>query len=130
MGSPVLDLLYFIYSCTDKKLRDQHYENLFKFYHDEMREFLSQLGTDIDKYFPYSVLMEHLQHFGKYGLAIATMLLHLMTSESDEVPNFNEIFEGDEKDMIEAFTFESKNKAYYETRIRDVILHQIEKNYI
>lgn len=95
-----------------------------------MRTFLQELGTDIEKYFPFSVLQEHMLKFGKYGLAVATMLLHLMTSEADEVPNMNEVFEGSESDMIEAFSFESKNKDYYHTRIRDVILHQIEKNYI
>lgn len=71
-----------------------------------------------------------MKKFGKYGLAIATMLLHLMTSESEEVPNMNEIFEDGNENLIEAFTFKSKNQAYYEKRMRDVILHQIEQQYI
>lgn len=130
MGAPVLDLLYFIFSCTDKKLRDQHYSELLNLYHDQLREFSFELGSDIDKLYPKSALLEQMQKFGMYGLAIGTMLIHLMTSESEEVPDFSECFENGKNDMVEAFTFESKNKDYYHSRIRDVIIDQMHLNYI
>lgn len=131
MGSPTLDLLYFIYSCAGKTILDEHFDSLLKTYHNELKDFGAKLGSDIDKLFPYDVFMEHMQKFGKYGLAIATMLLHLMTSEVEEVPDMNEIFEdGNNENIVSAFTYKSKNEQYYQKRIRDVIIHQIEKNYI
>lgn len=42
--SPVLDLMFFIYSCTDKRLRDQHYEDILKNYYDELIKSMILLG--------------------------------------------------------------------------------------
>lgn len=36
IASPVLDILYFIFSCTTKELRDAHYDDFLKTYHNTL----------------------------------------------------------------------------------------------
>lgn len=35
-ASPVIDFVYFVFSCTTKEMRDIHYDNLLKTYHDHL----------------------------------------------------------------------------------------------
>lgn len=36
IASPVLDIVYFIFSCTTKELRDAHYDDFLKTYHNTL----------------------------------------------------------------------------------------------
>lgn len=35
-GSPVIDFVVFVFSCTTKEMRDIHYEHMLKAYHDQL----------------------------------------------------------------------------------------------
>lgn len=35
-ASPILDIVYYMFSCTTKELRDVHYENFLKTYHESL----------------------------------------------------------------------------------------------
>lgn len=41
-GPPVLDVLYFIFSCTEKELRDQHYDSFLDIYHSSLATHLAR----------------------------------------------------------------------------------------
>lgn len=41
-GSPVLDILYYIFCCTQKELRDQHYDNFLQIYHSSLSKHLER----------------------------------------------------------------------------------------
>lgn len=41
-ASPVLDILYYIFCCTQKELRDQHYEGFLKVYHASLSKHLER----------------------------------------------------------------------------------------
>lgn len=36
IGSPVLDIVYYIFCCTTKELRDTHYDEFLKIYHESL----------------------------------------------------------------------------------------------
>lgn len=36
VASPITDIVYFVFACTTKELRDAHYESLLKLYHDHL----------------------------------------------------------------------------------------------
>lgn len=42
-ASPIIDIVYFMFCCTTKELRDAHYNELLKIYHDS-------LSTHIERY--------------------------------------------------------------------------------
>lgn len=54
LASPVIDLSFFIYSCTLQDLREKHYDELMKIYHKSLSNYLISVGSDPEKLFPYS----------------------------------------------------------------------------
>lgn len=84
-SSPVLDLLFFLFSCTDHEMRQQHYEELMKIYHNSLNEFLGKLGSTTK--FPYEKFQEQLKKFGKYGFICATFLIPILFMKNEELPD-------------------------------------------
>lgn len=88
-ASPVLDLMYFIFTASTKAFRDQHYEDLLNLYHDTLSDFLRRLGSDPEKLFPRSALDDQLARFGRFGLLMATMLLPIITTKKEDIPDLD-----------------------------------------
>jgi hypothetical protein len=55
-GSPVLDIMFFIYSCTTQDLREQYFDDLLKTYHDNLSQIVKDLGSNPEYLFPFSAL--------------------------------------------------------------------------
>lgn len=83
-SSPVLDLLFFLFSCTSQEIRKNHYEELMKLYHASLTEFLEKLGATTK--FPYEKLQEQLKKYGKYGFMCATFLIPILVLKNEELP--------------------------------------------
>ena len=41
-SSPVLDLMYYIFGCTVKSLRDKHYQEFMDVYYDTLADFIKR----------------------------------------------------------------------------------------
>lgn len=55
-ASPVIDISFFIYSCTTQDLREQYFDDLIKTYHDSVTEIIKDLGSNPEFLFPFSAL--------------------------------------------------------------------------
>lgn len=55
-ASPAIDLSFFFYSCTSQELREMHYDELLKVYHNNLSELLKDLGSDPTELFPFEAL--------------------------------------------------------------------------
>ncbi|KAF2904033.1 hypothetical protein ILUMI_02130 [Ignelater luminosus] len=122
-GSPALDLAYFIFTCTDKPLRDGHYDHLIQEYYESLSSFLRELGSDPDKLFPFEVLQEHLKKFCIFGLFIAITIVYGMSSEAEDIPDIHNMTQ------LEELNFETSNIQKYYARIRGVVLDFIKFGY-
>ncbi|KAB0799214.1 hypothetical protein PPYR_07094 [Photinus pyralis] len=120
VGSPVLDLSCFLFTSTDKQLRDQHYDSLIKEYYDSLSSFLIELGSDPEVLFPFNILQEHLKIFSVYGLFMAIQSLYFMVSGEDEIPDVHN-FTSEEEGMVQ-MKYVPKNIDRYTSRIRDVVV--------
>lgn len=60
-ASPVTDLSFFIYSCTDKTLRDKEFDNLLEFYHREVANTISVLGSDPEKVYSWKQFLKEVK---------------------------------------------------------------------
>ncbi|CAH1717920.1 unnamed protein product [Chironomus riparius] len=119
-SSPILDIMYYIFSCTVKSLRDKHYQEFINFYYDSLSRFIVRLGSDPEKLFPRHAFDDHLKKFGKFGLIMGVLVLPVFTSDVDEVPdmdefvsNLNEVESTNEEDNNEAV---SKGVCYVTTK--------------
>lgn len=121
LGPPILDISYFLYSCSSKKVID-NYEHYLDKYHDSLSEHLRRLGSNPDELYPYSVFREQWKKFSKFGLILAMLLIHIMLSEQDEVADLTEIAEAG-KSVSDAFDYSITNSEIFNDRTRHVILH-------
>ncbi|KAK4884248.1 hypothetical protein RN001_000519 [Aquatica leii] len=113
--SPVFDLSYFLFTCTDKQFRDKYYDEMINEYYDSLSSFLLELGSDSKKLFPFSVLKDHLKLFSVFGLFMSIQSLYSSLSEHGEVPYFL-------KKSEEKVKQTSTHTDTYSVRIKDVIL--------
>uniref|UniRef100_A0A1L8DKW5 Putative juvenile hormone-inducible protein n=1 Tax=Nyssomyia neivai TaxID=330878 RepID=A0A1L8DKW5_9DIPT len=116
-ASPVLDIVYFIFTCTDKPFRDQHLRVCLDLYYNSLVELLEKLGGDATKQFPLNVFEEHLKKFGKMGMAMCTFTTPLDTGY---VLDYNEEPERRYKN----------NKDAYDARMRGNVTDFIEYGYM
>lgn len=63
VASPITDIVYFMFICTSKKLRDNHYESLLNEYHDH-------LSTHIRRYAFYFILKAAIFPNGQESFAL------------------------------------------------------------
>ncbi|XP_034940347.1 uncharacterized protein [Chelonus insularis] len=54
----ITDVSNFIYTSTDKEIRDKHLDNLLKYYYEQLSSSIALLGTDPNRVFPWDVFMK------------------------------------------------------------------------
>lgn len=123
-SSPVLDLVYFLFSSTTKELRDAHLEDILRIYHTALSATVNRLGSDAERLFNYATFRQELIKFGKYGVIIAPMLLQVITAHADDIPDLDQIAEdrakGDYKENNTLFQ-STKTELNYNKRMSDVL---------
>ncbi|KAF2901789.1 hypothetical protein ILUMI_04405 [Ignelater luminosus] len=128
LGSPILDLSYFLYSCGSKEVLN-NYEYYMDEYHNSLSTHLRQLGSNPEKLYPYSVFREQWKKFSRFGLIVSVLLVHIMLSEENEVCDFTEIAESG-KSVSDAFDYAISNSEVYNDRARHIILHFVNNRFI
>lgn len=107
----------------DQDLRQQHYDHFIQEYYNSLSTFLAELGSDANKLFPFEVLKEHLKNFSVYGLYMAMMVLFVMLSDPNEIPDINTLKEGET--LNDKFQYVPKNNDKFRSRIRGVLYDYI-----
>ncbi|RZB84913.1 EcKinase, DUF1679, and/or APH domain containing protein [Asbolus verrucosus] len=125
VGSPVIDLSYFLYSCADEEVL-KNFDSILKVYHSSISDCLSELGCDPETAFPFKKLKEHWREYGKFGLVMCLFLLKITLCDSNEAPDLMETAEKGE-DFAESFNLKIQNQDVYNKRVMDVYLHYAEK---
>lgn len=128
LGSSVLDLSYFFYTCSSKEVLDNH-EHYLNVYHENLSLYLQKLGCNPDKVYPYEIFQEQWKKHSKFGLVSSMLLIHIFLSNQDEVTDLTEIAESGQS-VTEAFNYDITDSDAYNNRVRDVILHFVNNKYI
>ncbi len=127
MGSPVLDLSYYLLTSTTKELR-LRYDDLIKVYHSSMSELITKLGSDPQKLCPFDELNSQLKQFGVYGVIMAPVLLQVIASDSQNIIDMDTI-EADTS-TIDFATFDDRSKVTYRERVSDALQDAIKFEWI
>jgi thiamine kinase-like enzyme len=69
-GSPALDLSFFLIRYYREEV-GHNYQDLLRVYHDALREFVRELGSNADELYPFSILQEEMQKYSAFGMALA-----------------------------------------------------------
>lgn len=124
-SSPVLDLLYYMFSATDKELRDKEYHNLLHIYHSALTDIVKKLGSNPEKLFSYDDLQAQMKKFGKFSMLMTPVLIQVMMANAEDISNMDDLSQemdkkGENVGIVKAFTCEKTKKAY-QKRIRETI---------
>lgn len=128
--SPVLDLHYFIFTATDKALRDREYANLMKFYYVELTAAIRRLGSDPAALFPEHEFYGHLKKFGKYACVLVPFIIQLMMADPKDVANMEQVSKADgdaNVDFVRGYAEETQQK--YADRINEFMENFVECGY-
>ncbi|XP_026739242.1 uncharacterized protein LOC113502052 isoform X2 [Trichoplusia ni] len=113
-GSPVTDLLYFIFTGSDEQFRAQYYEKLIDHYYQELSAALKRLHLNPDQIYSRQNFDEELKEKLPFGLALAVFTLPVITVDTDKAPKVNESME------ITDFSVSNTSELYKE-RLNGVI---------
>ncbi|GBP67868.1 hypothetical protein EVAR_86694_1 [Eumeta japonica] len=102
-GSPISDLLYFIFNGTDAEFREHHYGRLIDHYYATFAGYLLKLNLDPEELYPREHFDEDYKRYLPYGLLLAVFLLPLVLVDVADVPSM-----GDLTDM-ESFIFKAND---------------------
>lgn len=121
--SPVIDLLYNIFTSTDKALRDREYQNLLRCYHNSLSNTIQRLGSDPEQLFSFDDLQSELKRFGRFAFLISPLMVRIMLADPKDIRNYDDMKNTEEElktQKTHGFSSVEVEKAYAE-RINDVI---------
>ncbi|KAK4884222.1 hypothetical protein RN001_000493 [Aquatica leii] len=127
-GSPVFDLSYFLFTCTDTGTRRQYYDSFINDYYKSLSTFLDRFGCNAENVFPFHVLQDHLKKFSLFGLYVAVQLLGVILKNSKDIPE-DLLNLTSTKDAIQKYMFLNELGKEYEVAIRAVLLDYNEYGY-
>lgn len=125
MGSPALDLTYFLFTSTEKSLRDQYLEELLHVYYDALAETLTASGSDPEKLFTFSDLEQQFKQFSAYALTVTSLIQSIMISSGENITDMDEYADAVSRcneDNQEYFVkFDEKSRPAFIERMGGVI---------
>uniref|UniRef100_A0A6P7G715 Uncharacterized protein LOC114338451 isoform X1 n=1 Tax=Diabrotica virgifera virgifera TaxID=50390 RepID=A0A6P7G715_DIAVI len=127
-GSPCADLSYFFLVNSSEEVLD-NIQTYLKVYHDKLASQLRNFGLDPDELFPFSRLSDHLRLCLLQGLVLAFLVLKVMVSDKEDIPD---IVEGAEKsgETMTMANYETKNFDEYARRIKIVMQFLVKNQYL
>ncbi|XP_053670920.1 uncharacterized protein LOC128721218 [Anopheles nili] len=131
--TPVQDLVYFIFCCTDEAFRRKYYKEMIDIYHRSLSTMLAKLQHDANELFPRSELDKQLQEYGRYGILMGMFLVPMMCTRNEDLPDIEAMAQrmAESKQLNESFfkTTESNQDAFAK-RMSDVVKDTIRYGYI
>lgn len=124
IGSPILDVSYFLMSSTTKQLRDDYFDEFIRIYYESMSTIIRQLGSDPDGLITFGDLQDQFRKFSKFGVIMAPMLLKLIVSDPKNIVDMDKFAENLGLSSAESkhiATFNDKTEHRYRERVTDVI---------
>lgn len=130
--SPAVDLVYNLFTSTDKAFRDREFDNLLKVYYESLSKTVRLLGSNPDELFTFENLQDELKICGNYALIMAPTLIQVSLADTSEIMNLDEVFDksADEGGAIELTSeLNDAAKVLFEQRLSDVIEDILQRGY-
>ncbi|EAT35122.1 AAEL012679-PA [Aedes aegypti] len=83
-GSPILDLLSFLYLCGEIDLRREHFNDLIDTFYTSFAKTFRALGGQPEKSFPFEAIHEQMKLFGAQVLTMSTFAFPILSQLPEE----------------------------------------------
>lgn len=126
--SPALDLVYYLFGSTDKKLRSKYYNDIIKIYYQQLALNVRSMGSDPDKLFTYDDLQSELKRCGNLAIVMAPMQILLYLAKGEDMLDLDKFSEtGGSVNIIQ--NADEHYKMVCKERVCDVINDLIDLGY-
>ncbi|XP_045452366.1 uncharacterized protein LOC123661454 [Melitaea cinxia] len=112
-SNPMFDLMYFIFTGSDKNFRKNYFKRTVEHYYKELRAALERLNLAPDDIYPREDFEYELEKMMPFGLLISTFALPIITVQEEDAPKVT-------KD-IDLNDFMALPSSLYKERINDII---------
>ncbi|XP_067640068.1 uncharacterized protein [Eurosta solidaginis] len=127
-ASIALDISFFIYSCTSEALREAHYEQLLKEYHQSAAALIADLGADVSNVLSWEAFKNEMRQFGRFGCGMGIESLPMSLIDDDEIADLDSMKEDAElTDVWNITPFKEQKKR---ERVAQIFKHAIDQSYI
>ncbi|CAB3219730.1 unnamed protein product [Arctia plantaginis] len=113
-ASPVVDLLYFVFTSTDEDFREQYFQKLIDLYYNELQEAMKRFNLEPDYLYSKATFDSEIKQKLPYGLTIAVFALPVATVSVQNAPKVDENME------LSAF-FAGKASDLYVKRLNGIV---------
>ncbi|PZC74088.1 hypothetical protein B5X24_HaOG208339, partial [Helicoverpa armigera] len=107
-GSPLVDLLYFIFTGSDKQFRAKYFDRLVEHYYSQLSASMRRLHLNPDEIYSKEDFDAEMKEKLPFGLSVAVFGLPMMTINPEDAPKV------DENLSFEDFGVEKTNDLYIE----------------
>ncbi|XP_049878739.1 uncharacterized protein LOC126375690 isoform X1 [Pectinophora gossypiella] len=126
INSPVGDLLYMLFNCSDYETRAQHFHEWIDFYHFELEKRLANYGLKANFVYPRGQLDADLKRHGRVSLGQAVLLSSVLLRESGDAAKLQAAMEEGVKieDVMDEFRMSAMTAGFiqkYKSRIEGLV---------
>lgn len=86
-ASPVLDISFFIYACTTQDLREKYYDELIKYYYQQLSKQIKALGSDPDEIYSWNMFLDEVKKYSYFGLAFSFEAVPFIILDPEDAVN-------------------------------------------
>ncbi|XP_077295092.1 uncharacterized protein LOC143917429 [Arctopsyche grandis] len=90
-ASPITDIAYMMFMSTDEQIRSDYYTKSLDLYYEMLNKSLTMMGCELSECYPREVYEDQIKSTMPFGLISSMMLLPLILSEKDDVPDLDVI---------------------------------------
>ncbi|KAI5640281.1 ecdysteroid kinase domain-containing protein [Phthorimaea operculella] len=131
INSPVADLLYMLFNCTDYEIRKVHFLDWISYYHSQLDKCLSRYGLKAAQVYPRDQLDADIKRHGRSSMCLSVLLAAVLMRDSGDAAKLQEMMEKGvpfEK-MLEAMgpeAMELSSMVRYKVRLEGLIDSHLE----
>ncbi|XP_075982268.1 uncharacterized protein LOC142980649 [Anticarsia gemmatalis] len=89
-SSPVYDIMFMIFNCTDHETRSQNFHDWMDYYYSELEKSLSNFNLEAEHVYPRDELSADLKRYGKFMLGLLVCLTNLLSRKAGDAAKMME----------------------------------------
>ncbi|KAJ0172756.1 hypothetical protein K1T71_011895 [Dendrolimus kikuchii] len=132
-SSPVFDLLYLLYNCTDSKMRLKHFNDWVDYYHTELDKSLSNYGLKAISFLTRDKLDADLKRYGKLVFSICILVSFILSMKNKDAAKMKEnmnISEGDDTNAKPITQQDHDTQQLFKLRVEGMVDTLLELGFV
>lgn len=109
-------------SSTCSELRQKHYNDFIQIYYKNLTEIIRHCGSNPGQLFTFSDLQNQLKKFGFYGVAVAPILLEIMTATPNSFIDLDSLAEDQNSSELSLATYDELSTTIYRQKLMEALV--------